>query len=62
MSTHNRTLETVDESRGPFNSFQIVVLQIYLCTARFKELQLVLKRVCRICAFRLLEFHYLVLN
>ena len=30
MSTHNRTLETVDESRGPFNSFQIVVCCRYI--------------------------------
>ena len=28
--THNRTLETVDESRGPFNSFQIVVCCRYI--------------------------------
>ena len=45
MSMHNQTLETVDESRGPFNSFQIVVCCRYIYVQPGRYLHLFQKKV-----------------
>ena len=45
MSTHNRTIETVDESRGPFSSFQIVVCCRYIYVQPGRYIHLFQKKV-----------------